>query len=327
MVNREAPVNNTGGAPSLVTVLMSVREIPVPMLQQAIESVLAQTLHHFEFLIYNDGGQDQAVLDALAVYAKRDTRIRVRHQPARGLTKTLNIGLSEARGQYIARHDADDWSEPDRLERQAAFLAQRSDIVLCGSNARMRQENGAPLWITRLPLEPAAINGALWDGNTFVHGSTMYRADAARGVGGYREDFACSQDYDFFWRLCDFGGGANLAAPLYNYRFRKDAVSARRAEEQASVHNVTQTLAWARRSGAFVDVGEALAGERKLFTLSLRARLKQADHRMLAGDYSGAVRAYASLLSSHPAQPLAWGKLIRWFVFLTAPPVRALCFR
>src|SRR5262249_41684793 len=149
---------------------------------------------------------------------------------------------------------------------------------------------------------------ALWNGNAFIHGATMFRAESARAIGGYREEFECSQDYDFFWRLCDFGGGANLAAPVYNYRFRKGAISAQRAQEQAAVHNVTQLLAKARRTGEHVEIQEALAAERSAFAPSLRARLKQADHRMLAGDYSGAIRAYTSLLRRHPANPLTWGK-------------------
>jgi hypothetical protein len=158
----------------------------------------------------------------------------------------------------------------------------------------------------------------------------MFRAEAARAIGGYSEAFACSQDYDFFWRLCDAGGGANLAAPLYHYRFRRGAVSAQRAAEQARVHKATQALAWARQRGAPTDVAAALAEAGRQAQVSrerLRARLKQADHRLLAGDYLGAVRSYASLLGRHPASPLAWGKLIRWFVFLTAPSVRPLCFR
>ena len=327
MVNRtKADAAGRGSSP-VVTVLMSVRDVPGRILAQAVDSVLAQTFRDFEFLIYDDGGEDPVVFSALEEYAQRDARIRLRHQPPRGLTRTLNIGLAEAQGRYVARHDADDWSEPDRLAKQLDFLERHTNVAVCGSNAKMHQENGAPLWTTRLPLEPGTIANALWNGNTFVHGATMFRADAARAIGGYREEFACSQDYDFFWRLCEFGGGANLAAPLYHYRFRKDAVSARRAQEQACVHNVTQMLARARQTGANVDVRAALEAQRAAFALSLRARLKQADHRMLAGDYGGAIRAYSSLLSRYPAHPLAWGKWIRWFVFLAAPPARSLCFR
>ena len=314
----------------VVSVLMAVRDVPVPMLEQAITSVLGQTFDDFEFLIYNDGGQDQKVLDTLEHFASLDPRIELHHEPPRGLTRTLNIGLANAHGRYIARHDADDWSEPDRFAKQVEFLERNPDIAVCGSNAWMHQEQGPRLWATRFPLEPDKIKDALHERNPFVHGATMFRIQAARRLGGYREEFVCSQDYDFFWRMCDAAGGANLPDPLYHYRFRTGAVSGQRATDQARVHMATKALAWARRIGANADVSAALeeAGRQLHETPEgLNSQLKQADHRMLAGDYSAAYRDYVSLLRRNPFSLLAWGKLIRFVVFLAIPPARSLCFR
>ncbi|HEV2198914.1 MAG TPA: glycosyltransferase [Bryobacteraceae bacterium] len=329
--NRDARRDTAGaGTAPAVTVLMSVRDAPVEMLDGAVASVLGQTFTDFEFLILDDGSRAGACRDALERHAQSDARIRLRHEPARGLTKTLNLGLAGAAGRYIAREDADDWSEPDRLARQVEFLDHHPEIAVCGTNAWMHQENGAPLWATRLPEQGAEIARALERGNPFVHGATMFRAHAARAVGGYCERFACSQDYDFFWRLADAGGAVNLAAPLYHYRFRRGAVSEQRAAEQARVHRATRALAGARRVGADADIGGALEEADRHMRVPrerLGALLKQADHRLLAGDYAGAARAYRSLLGRHPANALAWGKLIRWLVFLTAPRARRLCFR
>ena len=330
-VNPETPVK-IAGVPA-VTVLMSVRDGSSAMLEQAVSSILTQTFADFEFLILDDGSREEATLAALAVVARRDARIRLHREPARGLTKTLNRGLALARGHYVARQDADDWSEPERLARQVDFLDRHPEAAVCGANAWMHQEDGAALWATRLGQRRAEIREALWSGNPFVHGATLFRADAARAIGGYCELFTCSQDYDFFWRLCDAAGGANLGAPLYHYRFRRGAVSARRAGEQARVHRATQSLARARSRGERSDAARALAeadaGDptHRAREAPLGAGLKQADHRMLAGDYRGAARCYASLLWRHPASFLAWGKLIRWFVFLTAPMARPWCFR
>ena len=198
----------------MVTVLMAVRDTPAGMLRQAIVSIREQTLRDFEFLILDDGSQRADTLAELETQAAADSRIRVERGPPRGLTRTLNRGLALAKGDWIARQDADDWSEPQRLERQAAFLRERPGVALCGTNAWTHRDDGRPLWPTRLPQECEAIREALWWGNPFVHGSVMFRATAAR----YREEFACAQDYDFFWRLCDASGGANLAEPLYHYR-------------------------------------------------------------------------------------------------------------
>jgi len=312
-----------------ITVVMAVRDTPPDMLRQAIESIRRQTLREFEFLIFDDGSERRETCAELERQAAADSRVRLVRGPPRGLTATLNCGLALATGELIARQDADDWSDPDRLEEQAAFLAQHPQIALCGSNAWTHRYDGRPLWATRLPEGAEAIRAALWKGNPFVHGGTLFRAAVARGLGGYREEFPSAQDYDFFWRLSDAGGAANLPQPLYHYRYNSEAVSARRAAEQARVHRAAQLLAEARRAGVVEDVAGALAraGREIEDAGPLRTRLKQIDHRLLAGDFGAAGRAYAELLTAHPASRLAWGKLLRWAVFASVPPAREWCFR
>ena len=312
-----------------MTVLMAVRDTPPDMLRQAIDSIRGQTLREFEFLILDDGSERLETCAELEREAAADSRIRLMRGPQRGLTPTLNRGLALAAGELIARQDADDWSEPDRLRRQAALLDEHPQIDLCGSNAWTHSNNGRPLWVTRLPESRAAIREALWEGNPFVHGSTLFRAGAARGLGGYREKFSSAQDYDFFWRLSDLRGAVNLPEPLYHYRYSAGAVSARRAAEQARAYRAAQILAEARQSGAVEDVARALAqaGRELQDAGPLRAALKQIDHRLLAGDFGAAGRAYAELLTAHPASPLAWGKLLRWAVFAAVPQAREWCFR
>ena len=312
-----------------ITVLMAVRDTPSGMLRQAIESIRSQTWREFEFLILNDGSERAETGAELERQAAGDSRIRLLRGPPRGLTATLNRGLALATGELIARQDADDWSEPDRLQRQAAFLAEHPHIAVCGSNAWTHRQDGHPLWVTRLPEGPAAIREALWKGNPLVHGSTVFRAGVARGLGGYREEFRSAQDYDFFWRMSDAGGAANLPEPLYHYRYHATAVSARRAAEQARTERAAQLLAGGRRSGAVEDVAHALAraGREMEDAGQLRSALKQIDHRLLAGDLEAAGRAYAGLLRAHPASRLVWGKLLRCAVFAAVPQAREWCFR
>ena len=308
---------------------MAVRDTPPEMLRQAIESIRGQSLREFEFLILDDGSEQQETCAELERQAAADSRVRLERGPPHGLTATLNRGLARAAGELIARQDADDWSEPDRLERQAAFLDRHPQIALCGSNAWTHRHDGRPLWATRLPESRAAIAQALWKGNPFVHGVTLFRAGIARGLGGYREEFWCAQDYDFFWRMSDAGGAANLPEPLYHYRYSAGAVSARRAAEQARTHRAAQILAEARRTGVMEDVAYALAraGREIEEAGPLGTALKQIDHRLLAGDFGAAGRAYAELLTAHPASRLAWGKLLRWAVFAAVPQAREWCFR
>lgn len=315
---------------SLITVLMAVYNPPLSMFDQAVTSILGQTFSDFEFLIIDDGSDDPAALQHLAACANRDPRIRLVHEPHRGLTASLNRGLALASGTYIARQDADDWSAPARLERQLAHLATHPNDAVCGSNAWTHQQDGRRLWRTHLPLDHNALLAAFPKGNPFVHGSALFRRSAALAVGGYRETFRCSQDFDFFWRLSEKFGAVNLNEPLYHYRYTSGSISASRATEQLCAHRAIRQLAEARRQGVPENPPAALA-EAKQDLMSgrgvFKALLKQADHRMLAGDYRGAARAYLDLIRSHPINASAWGKLARLGIFRSAPFLREACFR
>ena len=313
-----------------VTVLMAVWKTPCQQLAQAVESILAQSFRDFEFVIVDDGNASPALIGQMRSYASADARVRLLHEPHRGLTSSLNRGLALARGEFLARQDADDWSEPARLERQLAFFAEHPVAVLCGADTWMHQANGRKLWRTCLPQTHARIQRALEGGNPFVHGSTMFRTRSALNAGGYRAELKCSQDYDFFWRLSERGEAANLDEPLYHYRYSAGSVSAGKAEEQALAHEAAQLLAAARRAGRPENVGAALVEAERRLTENAGfygARLKQADHLMLAGEYRRALSAYAALLARHPASSLAWGKLLRLGVFCSLPLAREACFR
>ncbi len=311
-----------------VTVLMAVYDPPLEMLEQAIDSILRQTFTDFEFLIVDDGSEDSVVRGFLAQRAKSSPRIRIAEEPHRGLTASLNRGLALARGAWIARQDADDWSEPARLERQVEFFRAHPLTTVLGTNAWTHQQNGRPLWRLYLPAQHDDILQRLPSGNPFVHGSVMFPRDAAVAVGGYREEFRCSQDYDFLWRLAERGSAANLSEALYHYRYASGSVSAGRAAEQAQAHRAIQRLGAARLRGEREDVARALAEAGTAAPPdSIEVLLKQADHLMLAGDYGRAGAAYSKLLAAHPQNLLAWGKLARLGIFWTFPRLREACFR
>jgi len=310
----------------LVTVLMPVRDTPAWMLDLAIDSILNQTLRDFEFLIVDDGSRAEATLACLKRRASQDQRIRVEPTGGIGLTRALNCGLDRARGEWIARQDADDWSESGRLELQLDFLRANLEIELCGTAAWMHRRDGGVLWRSRPVRTNAEICAALWKENPFVHGSAVFRAARARSIGGYRVEFTASQDYDFFWRMAETAQAANLGEPLYHYRYSSGAVSACKGIEQARAHRAARLLGQARARGEAENVAAAL-GAALTPGEEFRAALKQTDHRMLAGEYGQAARAYAGLLWSHPASALAWGKMARWGIFVAVPPARELCFR
>jgi glycosyltransferase involved in cell wall biosynthesis len=309
-----------------VTVLMPVYDPPPGTLDMAIASVLGQTLTNLEFLILNDGGRDERVRARLESWASKDKRVRLFDEPHRGVPGASNRGLGIARAEYIARQDADDWSEPHRLERQAAFLDSHPRVALAGADSYSHLADGTPLWRLRLPHSAEALSRALWLGNPFVHGSTMFRREQALQIGGYREQFPCASDYDFLWRMTEAGGAVNLEEVLYHYRYTSGSISARRAADQACVYRVAQMLAATRQRGQPEDIPAALAGG-QVASDTIRAALKQADHVMLAGNFQGARKAYLRLLQSHPWSGLGWAKLFRLAVFAALPSARERCFR
>jgi glycosyltransferase involved in cell wall biosynthesis len=313
-----------------VTVLMPVYNAPLDMLEQAVDSILRQTYPDFELLIVDDGSTIDALHQQLRSYEQRDPRVRVAWEPHTGLTPTLNRGLALARGEFIARHDADDWSDRERFERQVTFLDVHPEIAVCGSNAWTHQEKGRALWQTRLPLASDAVRAAFPSGNPMVHGSTLFRTSAARSIGGYCEELPSAEDYDFFWRLTEQFGGANLPESLYHYRFTTTSISANKATAMSQSCRAIRLLGEARRRGELLPLETAVreaAAEMTSGSGVLRALLKQADHTMLAGNYRGAARSYWKLLTEHPQSPVAWAKLARLGLFRTMPFLREVCFR
>lgn len=220
-----SPVSVTADAPApRVTVLMPVYN-GAAFLRDAMESILGQTYSDFEFLIVDDGSVD-ATVNIILSYA--DPRIRlVRNAENIGQTRTLNRGLAEARGEFVARQDADDMSEPQRLAEQIAFLDAHTEIALAGSWYRKIDVDGSPLGKRRLPSDPASIRWALRFFCPIVHSAAIWRRElVASTVGVYDEHYASAQDYDYWLRIAERFHTANIPKSLVAYRIQPDSLTA-----------------------------------------------------------------------------------------------------
>ena len=198
-------------------------------LREAVESILNQTFTDFEFIVINDGSTDGSA-DLLRAYD--DPRLRLIEQANVGLTRSLNRGIALARGEYIARMDADDISLPTRLQMQIEFLGNHPTVGLVGTSVIHFDVDGKMIMEKLLLTESARIKEALLSANQLCHGSVMFRRECLEKVGGYREEFKHVEDYDLWLRIAEHYEVANLATLLYKWRFTADGISVSHKLEQ-----------------------------------------------------------------------------------------------
>jgi glycosyltransferase involved in cell wall biosynthesis len=235
--------NEWAPAPAL-SVLMGVHN-GLPYLPEAVESILGQTFTDFEFIIIDDGSTDGSGA-WLEERAKSEPRIRFFRQEKSGLAKTLNRGLGLARGEFIARMDSDDIALPHRLEIQSKTLREKSDLLLLGSEVDFIDENGRQFFIRGHACDHAEIRRRLLtgDGGALTHPTVMFRAFAAKQIGGYDEWMTTSQDVDFFLRLSEIGKVANLPEVLLLWRHHAGSTTFNRSDTWALMrkHCVGKTI-------------------------------------------------------------------------------------
>lgn len=214
----------------LVTVLMAVYNGEA-YVGQAVAGVLAQTLADFELIVVDDGSTD-STRQILAGY--RDPRMRiVTNQQNLGLTRSLNQGIRLACGKYIGRQDADDFSLPERLAQQVAYLEAHPQVGLVGCASRWVDRHGHFLRTMQPVTAPEQVGPLLLAEIPFLHGTFMIRRQSLRDVGGgYDERLPLAQDCDLLLRLAERWDLANLPEVLYVHRRHENSLSARRAAEQ-----------------------------------------------------------------------------------------------
>lgn len=306
-----------------VSVLMCVHDEPATMVRRAVASILEQTFTDFEFVIVDDGTTKVDTVKALAD-ARRDSRVRVESGVRRGFPGSLNHGLSLTKGELICRQDPDDWSDSCRFEKQVRYLELHPQVMLLGTNVRLHQENGRPLWTTSLPQTASQIRALIPHLNPFAHGSVCFRRRVLATVGNYSEHLDRVEDYDFFWRICEQYEACNLPEALYSYRFRRHAHSI-----SASVGR-SQALDLLRRAVAERSAARRLQGSSSRCadrpTNEIDSQLARADHLLLAGAYREAAALYSAALKQAWSRGRPWLKAFRALAFLMLPPVRQMMF-
>lgn len=211
-----------------ISVVMSVFN-GARYLKAAVDSILSQDCLTFEFVIVDDGSTDESP-EILEQYATADSRVRLLHQNNTGLTQALIRGCDVARGEFIARQDADDISLPGRLRKQADLLKSDPRLVFVSCQAQVIAPGGEVVLTHTRPITPEAATQLLVHGGTGPpgHGSVMFRAGDYQKVGGYRAEFYFAQDCDLWFRLAERGLLSYLPECLYQYRLDPRSVSGSR---------------------------------------------------------------------------------------------------
>lgn len=212
-----------------ITVLMSIYN-GERHIAEAVESVLTQNFRDFELLLVNDASTDKT--DEI-IHTFKDSRIRIVKNPKNlGLTRSLNIGLKLARGEFIARLDADDVSFPNRLRRQHDFLNNNRDAGLVSSQAEVIDDSGKIVRYWDINLSSEQIFYEISFYNCICGSSVMYRKDIVLDIGGYNEKYKLAQDFDLWQRLSRKTRFYTIKENLIRYRITKDGITLKNKNKQ-----------------------------------------------------------------------------------------------
>ena len=193
-------------AKPLVSVILPVYNA-APTLSRAIKSILNQTFQGFELVVIDDGSTDQSLE---IIQSFQSPRLKVVQQKHQGIVMALNRGIQLAQGQYIARMDADDVSQVNRLEKQADFLDKHKPIGLvsclvryCGDATRHQGYALHVEWLNQLTA-PEQIYLRRFQDSPVAHPSVMFRKSLLAEYGGYRYG-PFPEDYELWLRWMNCG--------------------------------------------------------------------------------------------------------------------------
>ena len=303
-----------------ISVLMAVKD-GLPFLKDALDSILSQSLPDFEFLVIDDGSTDRSreVIEGVG-----DPRIRLLiNDRNMGLTRSLNLGLKQARGEYLARQDADDISLPGRLAKQADYLDQNPCVGLVAGSVEYMDSQGRTELVDSRELSSGILGWHLLFGNEIPHSGVMFRTNAVSDLGGYDESLPFAQDYDLWSRLSGRAGLVRLAQVLLRYRRHQANLSATKRAEQYRIRDSISATNMARLLGREIDpatvtalhtpnpepglcrVGARLIRELGRARLAL-GRLSPKEQKEIRADITLRLRSLArSRLKTSPAEGLA----------------------
>ena len=224
-----------------VSVVMAVHN-GARYVEQAVRSILDQTLADLEFVVVDDGSRDRTphILETLA---GEDSRLRVVAKEHSGIADSANQGVALARGRYVARMDADDVSLPNRLERQLTEIERRPTLGVLGSRVLYIDHAGRAAGEWRVPTGASLVRWSLLFGCALAHPTVIMRRELL-GERPYNWSAPFAEDYELWVRLAATTDLDNLPEPLLQRRVHGRSVSdLNEARQEASVTEVMHRAA------------------------------------------------------------------------------------
>lgn len=189
-------------------------------IRDALDSILQQTYKNFECIIVDDGSSDNSP-GIIKEYAARDPRIKFfQNEKNMRICRTLNRGISLAKGKYIARMDSDDVCMPNRLEVQVAFMEdpKNAHVGVVGSHCFVIDENGDTVGKKTFPIDDKDIRGQIWYQNPLQHSTTLIRKQAINECGNYDDSFVYAEDLELWVKIGQKYELRNIEEKLMKYR-------------------------------------------------------------------------------------------------------------
>jgi len=213
--------------PPTISVIMSVYNSE-KTISKSIESIINQTFEDFQFLIMDDASTE-STSEILKQFSNSDKRIRLfKNQKNIGLTKSLNLLIKQVNSNYIARQDADDVSNKNRLSYQYKFL-ENSNFEGCSTRAIVKNsQRKIPGFSFYLPLK-----WVIKFKNPVIHGSLMIKKKTLNDLGNYNEKFYYSQDYKLIFDLINNNKNFKILNKVLYELNMEDNISTKYRKEQA----------------------------------------------------------------------------------------------
>lgn len=240
-----------------VSVVLPVRD-GEQFLEEALRSVLQQTYRDLEVIVVDDHSVDSSPAIIRAA-AEIDDRVRLVASSGSGISAALNTGFREARGDWVARMDADDVCRVDRIERQIAASRERPDVIAWASWGMAIDAAGRTISSIRTgPTSDQELRRTLASGGiiAILHSTVLVRRDNVLNAGGYDSQFDGAEDVELWDRIVDSGPILALPVPLVLCRAHANSYSTERLARGVEIHQFVAARRRARTAGRVLSFEE-----------------------------------------------------------------------